>query len=141
MSKPILDYTNNIYQHIGKKVFVYWNLHKNLWSVKDLKTGKVIGHAPLIYLRECQYKVSESGRQRVLREKRKNVHAGVKGYLSYNLLRHCNRVGRFTYNPYKYKNFVDVRSKQALFNSEHCVLSTSKFDNKNRPITLWGNNE
>jgi len=67
------------------KVFVYYNLHKSCWSVRasdgPLK-GKVIAHAGSVFLRDATFKVSEAGRQRVLKEQRKNVHAGVEGELT-----------------------------------------------------------
>lgn len=93
------------------KVFVYWNLHKNVWSVKALDgkdKGRVIYHANNVVLHDCTFKVSQAGRQRVLRDQCKNVHAGVVGtlgmvnipvsYLPHNI--------PVTYNPYKYETFV-----------------------------------
>jgi hypothetical protein len=64
------------------KVFCYRNLNKKgvVWSIRDTKTNKVINWVENIILKDVELKVSEKGRQRVLREKRKNVHAGVKGY-------------------------------------------------------------
>jgi hypothetical protein len=66
------------------KVFVYFNLHKKCFSVKALEgvnKGKVVQHTDNIVLLLPKFKVSEAGRQRVLREKRKNVHAGVVGWV------------------------------------------------------------
>ena len=66
------------------RVFVYWNLHKKVWSIKALEgtdKGRVIAHADYVELANVKFKVSEAGRQRVLREKRKNVHAGAVGVL------------------------------------------------------------
>lgn len=92
---------------LGKKVFVYFNLHKHTWSVKCLETNRVIKHTDNIVLANASYKVSKAGKQRVLKEKRKNVHAGVVGYILgfYNIddLKGFNEV---TYNPYKYDSFV-----------------------------------
>lgn len=119
------------------KVFVYWNLNKDCWSVKALsgtRKGKVIYHAEQVRVSNPVGKVSEAGRQRVLREKRKNVHAGIVGELTdvigvqteagHDV--HVSDLGWFqserwinpkegmtwtdpvsvTYNPYKYKEFV-----------------------------------
>lgn len=98
------------------KVFVYWNLHKHCWSIKALEgpdKGRVIAHAASWSVDRPIFKVSEAGRQRVLREQRKNVHAGVVGTLV-----DWRRVGGFghldvpsnsrpiTYNPYKGPTFV-----------------------------------
>ncbi len=66
------------------KVFVYWNLHRKCWSIKSLAgtfKGKVFAHARELDLANVVFKVSEAGRQRVLREGKKNVHAGAVGTL------------------------------------------------------------
>jgi hypothetical protein len=99
-----------------RKVFVYYNLHKHKWSVKDVKTGRVMSHQYEVQLYNAKFKVSEAGRARVLKEKRKNVHAGVEGYLTKDALprkmdgtilweRQSER-HKVTYNPYKYETFV-----------------------------------
>ena len=89
------------------KVFVYFNLHRKCFSVKALEgvnKGRVIKHAHFVALENVTFKVSEAGRQRVLKEQRKNVHAGVVGTLVDSL----DVVGseRVTYNPYKGSTFV-----------------------------------
>lgn len=64
------------------KVFVYYNLHRACWSVKALEgehKGRVVAHAQAVGLDGVEFKVSEAGRLRVLREQRKNVHAGAVG--------------------------------------------------------------
>lgn len=98
---------NNLHEIKGKRVKVYFNLHKKTWSIKDKKTGIVIGYANWLPMKDCKFKVSEKGRQRVLKEKRKNVHAYVEGTISFETL-HKSEVqhGSFTYNPYKYDSFV-----------------------------------
>ena len=66
------------------RVFVYWNLHKKLWSIKALEgpdKGRVIARSSSVILTDAHGQVSEAGRQRVLREDRKNVHAGIVGDL------------------------------------------------------------
>jgi hypothetical protein len=66
------------------RVFIYWNLHLACWSIKALEgahKGRVVAHATHWQVDGARFKVSEAGRQRVLREKRKNVHAGVVGTL------------------------------------------------------------
>lgn len=62
---------------LGARVFIYWNLHRECWSVRC--RGRVIAHVTRLTLERVQFRVSEAGRQRVLRERRKNVHAGVYG--------------------------------------------------------------
>lgn len=110
------------------KVFVYFNLHKRCWSIKALegpKKGLVISHAKTVHLSDCTFKVSQSGRSRVLSEKRKNVHAGVQGvlvsiqenpYLGKSLSHNA------TYNPYKYDSFVDKDNEVPVHQSETVYL-------------------
>jgi hypothetical protein len=99
------------------KVMVYWNLHKGMWSVKALEgpdKGRVIARVPEIVLGNPEGKVSEAGRQRVLREDRKNVHAGIVGVTPVSVWQfgeeHRNAVmsigDTITYNPRKYTSFV-----------------------------------
>lgn len=107
------------------KVFVYFNLHRKVWSIKALEgehKNRVIGHANGAYLTDVTPKISEAGRQRVLREKAKNVHAGLVGNLiavsddstlskdyPLNTMDDFNSGGdivEITYNPYKYSTFV-----------------------------------
>lgn len=95
------------------RVFIYWNLHKKCWSVRDVKTRKVVKHLTSLALYDCEFKVSEAGRQRVLREKRKHVHAGVVGNLLYdNIPPMYHPPGPITenkwqvrYNPYEVNSF------------------------------------
>lgn len=103
LEKAIRDFDPKA--HNGKKVFVYYNLHNNHWSIRH--NGKVIGHAKNIVIDNPQFKVSEAGRQRVLREKAKNVHAGVVGTINGNesALEHPDKK-RVSYNPYKGPTFV-----------------------------------
>ena len=88
---------------VGQKVKVYFNLHKKLWSVQDAKSRLVIAHLDEVSLRDVEFKVSEAGRQRVLKEQRKNVHAFAVGTLdetSQEGLKH-----RVSYNPYRFGHF------------------------------------
>lgn len=122
---------------------VYWNLHKKCWSFRDLKTRKVVLHAKSLTLQAAEFHVSESGRQRVLREKRKNVHAVVRGTLvAYTALdgTHVNDRTRFrdesvtdvTYNPYKYETFV-VRGTEQPVKSAHWV----RFEERRCMVDVW----
>lgn len=91
------------------KVFVYFNLHRKCLSVKALEgpmKGRVIRHADNIILCNAVFKVSEAGRQRVIREKRKNVHAGVVGYDEGRIGHRLLWGDPVKYNPYKYSSFV-----------------------------------
>lgn len=110
----------------GQEVFVYFNLHKKCFSVKDVKTGLVIAHTDKIELEEVTFKVSEAGRQRVLAEKRKNVHAGVKGkYVGSPKFLDFGRP-QATYNPYKYDSFVNKDTEEKLERASRVSLANKK---------------
>jgi hypothetical protein len=105
------------------KVFVYFNLRKHVWSLKALEganKGRVIAHRKQVLLADCVFKVSELGRQRVLRERAKNVHAGVVGHWVMKLKGRCPRaVG---YNPYKGPTFTDKRTLEPVFTASRAIL-------------------
>ena len=89
------------------RVQVYYNLHKKCLSVRQ--RGKVIDHVSMISLQGATFHVQPAGRKRVIKEKRKNVHAYVSGervaVASYD-----GSSERITYNPYKNKTFVSVET-------------------------------
>jgi hypothetical protein len=91
----------------GAQHYVYRNLHRQCWSVR--LRGKVIAHESEVWVWHAQFKVSEPGRQRVLRERRKNVHAFVCGRaavppLPVSLLDMGDPL-RVKYSPYKSVSF------------------------------------
>ena len=105
------------------RVFVYYNLHRKCWSVKALegdRKGKVIAHMDTVRLVDAEFKVSEAGRQRVLREQRKNVHAGVVGRLCTNVDRVLDEVG---YNPYKWNSFVNKETGLSVYRGPGAYLN------------------
>jgi len=91
--------------HPGRKVRVYFNLHRKCWSVQDAKTRRVIAHTPWIKLVDASFVVSQAGRARVLREQKKNVHAFVVGTIPGGL-RTDMLSDRVSYNPYKAATFM-----------------------------------
>jgi len=104
------------------KVYVYFNLHKNCFSIR--KNGKVISHCDSVILKDATFKVSEAGRQRVLREKRKNVHAFVVGSVSdvSGLSGVEHRITNIYYNPYKHNSFVRLDDKSAIYSARYVKL-------------------
>ena len=118
------------------KVKVYYNLHKKCYSIVSLEKenyGKVIKHENCVPLFDAQFKVSEKGRQRVLREQKKNVHAYVVGTWVSEFEIHKDEfltrlpIKLATYNPYKYSRFVDAHSKKPLAKASQVLLSKRHF--------------
>lgn len=111
-------------------VFVYYNLHKKTFSIKSLegdRKGKVIGYSNQLILLNAKFNVSENGRLRVLKEKRKNVHAGIIGEWNPEQQIELNTRGReITYDPYKYSTFVFVDTKEPVYEMNKVLLDNKK---------------
>ena len=113
------------------KVAVYRNLHNGMFSIQCREApyyGKVIAHAKVVGINNPLFVVRENGRQKVLRERKKNVHAFVVGELSMFNQGHVRDeyrelvddlsplykgqcpstmfAERIEYNPYLYDSFV-----------------------------------
>ena len=112
------------------KFYVYWNLHRNCFSVKH--KGKVTAHFTHAFLAGCEFKVSQAGRQRVLREKRKNVHAYIACSTFFTFEEDSNVGKRVTYNPYKHDSFVIAETEQPVKNSRFVSVSVVN----GRPVIL-----
>jgi FMN-dependent NADH-azoreductase len=89
-------------------VRVYFNLHKRRFSVltKQEKGWRLAQHTDHITLHDITFKVSEAGRQRVLREKRENVHAYVQGTVGFMGGSEAVEMSAVNYNPYKASTFM-----------------------------------
>lgn len=96
-------------------VFVYKNLHKDCWSVRSNKTRLVIAHRYNLVLKNCVLRVSEISRQRVIREKRKNVHAGISGFVTTKGDGNWVRIG---YNPYKSGYFYVITTGEPVYSAK-----------------------
>lgn len=114
-------------------VEVYRNLNNpkgetKFYSVRQ--NGLVIGHTCDMMLKNISFHISEAGRERVIREGRKNVHAYIKGYV-------CADEDMFTlnhnavlkYNPRLYSKFFF--EKEDNFNFVDTEIPFAKIvDNK-----------
>ena len=121
----------------NKKIEVYFNLHKKTWSVRQ--SGRVVGHTNYIQVKNPQYVVSQKGNERVRREKKKNVHAFVKGYLV-NAKQADKLIipiqwteSAITYNPYEYPYFHLDGMK--VTDATVVDMDLSGFD---EPVLAWG---
>lgn len=105
----------------GELVDVYRNLHNGKWSIRSCATGLVVGHAEYVELRACLFIVNEAGRQRVIAEKKKNVHAVIRGSFEHSIAMVC-RIGEVvTYNPYNTGSFFLKHNPTVLVESARRV--------------------
>jgi len=115
------------------KVAAYFNLHKNIFSLQSREKdtyGKVIGHVESVVLKSPKFVVRQAGREKVLKDKKKNVHAFIVGYVVEAV--DTTTVPRaITYNPYKYSSFVVKDTEQPIEQAEYAVL---RLGHNNNPL-------
>lgn len=110
------------------KVRIYRNLHKKLYSVQEKVNGrwKVVEHTNDINLVNVTFKVSEAGRQRVIKEKRKNVHAAMIGERFPFVPNSPVYRDEVTYNPYKSPHFMVKSQDKPLDKAKYVQIVNGK---------------
>ena len=116
--KPRVEVSREVLDHIdpAKKVRVYRNLHKGCLSVQQ--GGLVKCHADNVVLRDFKTIVNPKGQERVRREKAKNVHAFIEGFVvdakeSWKGMFDFGW-GKCYYNPYETDHWTDLETGQAV---------------------------
>jgi hypothetical protein len=107
------------------RVRAHKNLHNGLWSVLNPSTGLLLRHVEEVELADVRFHVSETGRARVLRLQKRNVHAYALGtlvYLGKSRARSHRGWRRFTYNPYRAAHFVTVPSDTPVLTAGRVLL-------------------
>ena len=124
-------------------VDVYFNRHKSTFSIRH--KGRVIEHTDTVVIKNPRFVVNESGRNRVLREKKKNVHAFVRGEYytkedKLNVLDGKKYWKGIYYNPYKHSSFVYLETDKPIKKSKWAFLDVLDKDLK-KAITWISNDE
>jgi hypothetical protein len=107
---------------------VYFNFRRKLFSVQAKVKGKwvVVEHTNNIVLRNAIFKVSEAGRQRVLKQKRKNVHAFIIGERFPYIPKSFVYRDEISYNPYKGPNFIVATGNKPLNRAKYVAIIDNK---------------
>lgn len=108
----------------GTKVDVYRNLQKGGLSIRSRETesyGLVIDHREGVVLENVNFVVNESGRQKVLEQNVKNVHAFARGIIAETMEINSEGV-EVTYNPYEYDSFVSKETERRIDTADVVVL-------------------
>jgi hypothetical protein len=117
-------------EYIGKKVMVHYNLHKQTFSVTY--QNKVIIHADFVKLKNVEFRVREGGKEKVRKEKSKNVHAFLIGTLTDYCTHPCKDLPKesskdvVTYDPYKYDSFIYKTTKEPIYNADEVDMINHK---------------
>jgi hypothetical protein len=111
------------------KYYIYRNLRTGGFSVRY--RGRVVDRLHIFTAMNVEFKVNELGRQRVIKEKQKNVHAFVvagryKGLI--NKEYELDKLVKVTYNPYidtqfKYRASNIYNAKEVVFKDGRCFLA------------------
>ena len=108
------------------KYYIYRNLRTGGFSVK--RRGRVVDRQKTLNAQDVTFKVNEIGRQRVIKEKQKNVHAYVvcDKYYLYSRQK-VDNLQVITYNPYVAANFVCngktiQQAEEVMFSNGKCYL-------------------
>jgi hypothetical protein len=115
---------------IGKKVMVYYNLHKHTFSVTY--DSKVIMYADYVKLGDVEFRVRQGGKEKVRSEKSKNVHAFVIGKLLNYCEYPCDEMPTpssdnvVTYNPYKHDTFVFKNTEEPVYYVQEVDMINAK---------------
>ena len=135
----------------GKKTYIYWNLHKLTFSI--MQNQKVVGHSNQLYLSDVEFRVRERGRQKVLKDKVKNVHAFVVGRIffcpeadSYPMNDPLDEekldmwTHRVSYNPYKGSHFIARALQVTRWNPVSHASMVGLTNHKGKPLIQSKNN-
>lgn len=109
----------------NQRVEVYYNLHKKCLSVRPI--GGKVSHTNSILMENVKFSVQPAGRRKVLAEKRKNVHAFVRGNHVDDMdkLRAASESQDWNavyYNPYKHDTFICLETEEPIYAANECLI-------------------
>lgn len=94
--------------------------------------GRVVEHAAIVLMKNCKFVVNERGRKKVCLEKRKNVHAFVRGQVV-RTIAVDNQVKmaldgwhQVAYNPYMNTTFVLRDTTIPIYGAEEVLIISGK---------------
>jgi hypothetical protein len=97
-----------------------------------MRTGLVCGYATSVLLQDASFHVSESGRLQVIEQKRKKVHAWVKGIFLGCDFQPQGMELEVNYDPYIYKGFTDPHGNIITY-AKFAYLANKKVYIENNP--------
>lgn len=123
MQGGILNQENGLLP-IGRSVLVAYHLHKKCLSIRDRKSRRVITYRNHIALQNVTFIVHQRGRERVLMEQRKNVHAFIAGKIVQSEDLPSLLEWRVAYyNPYLTREFIDKETLIPLLSADWVICS------------------
>ena len=100
---------------------IYYNINKRVFSIRAKKCP--VSYAVAARVDLPKFVVREGGRQQVLREKQKNVHAFIKGEMvTLDRVPCLDGLRKVSYNPYKAGHFYDCNTDEPIYSAQYAVL-------------------
>jgi hypothetical protein len=94
--------------------------------------GKVLEHVTEAFIVDVEFAVQPAGRAKVIEQKRKNVHAFVRGiqvripaHVIEEIFRTCD-MEEVTYNPYIAGYFYRKRDSKPVFIADQVIIKNEK---------------
>lgn len=117
-------------------VRIYFNIPKKTFSLQRKINGrwKVVEYVNFFKLENAKFIVSEKGRQRVLKNKRKNVHAYITGEKTDKGIEEGHEFSDIRYNPYEMKSFTEENGEPVL---EAELVIGFVVDKKPKVLGFW----
>lgn len=115
------------------KTYVYFNLHKHVWSC--MVRGIVQRHSEHVFVSAAEFVVRAAGHRKVLEQKRKNVHAFVRGRETSEdalLGRRLSNAVQISYNPFKGAHFYRKDTGEVVKSASLVELRPDK------TVWAWG---
>ena len=103
---------------VGLRNFVYWNFDDLLFTVQNRETGRVRRHAQALTLRDADFEVDHEGRDRMLREGRRTLHAGIRGEIVPEEPENLEGWTRVVYDPRRHEGFVTADEERLVARAE-----------------------
>lgn len=110
--------------YCGRTIRIYRNLNNGTMSVqaKEGKSWKVVGHVTEAIVSGVVFKIQEGGRQRVIRDQCKNVHAWGEGVLLSRVDESILAPIPLGYNPYTDSTFLQRGTQHPIHTCKYLVV-------------------
>ncbi|HEY9664829.1 MAG TPA: hypothetical protein V6C65_40840 [Allocoleopsis sp.] len=114
--------------YCGQTIRIYRNLNNGTMSIqaKVDKSWKVVGHVTDCVVSDVSFKIQDGGRQRVIREGRKNVHAWGQGVLVCQFDSDIFAPIDLSYNPYEDTTFKQRHTDNPIVSCRYLVVRDNK---------------
>lgn len=121
----IIPFKNRVIDK-DKPVHVYRNLNAKWRCFSIQQNNLVVAHADGFIIKNVKARVSESGRQRVIKEKQKNVHAKLIGEFVGEKDIDVSNLDEIFYDPYTTESFINKTTGEPIYEIRETYFKNGK---------------